>query len=266
MTRQELIHQIRIKKSFLSIGLDTDIKKIPTHLLEDEDPILSFNKAIIDATKQYCVAYKINTAFYEANGPKGWQSMLDTLKLIPENILTIADAKRGDIGNTSEMYAHAFFDQMNFDAITLAPYMGRDSIAPFFKFKNKWGIVLALTSNKGSEDYEQQKMGDEFLFEKVIKTTCKIGDENNLMFVVGATKAEDLLLIRKHAAKHFLLVPGIGAQGGNLDEVVQFGMNEDVGLLINSSRNIIYASNEKDFADVAAIEAKKIAKQMNSYL
>ncbi len=266
MTRQELIQQIRSKKTFLCVGLDTDIKKIPSHLLADEDPIYSFNKAIIEATKNYCIAYKINTAFYEANGFKGWQSMMRTVELIPKNILTIADAKRGDIGNTSDMYARAFFEQMNFDAITLAPYMGKDSIEPFFKYKNKWGIVLALTSNTGSADYEQQKIGNEFLYEKVIKSTCEIADENNLMFVVGATKPEEFLLVRKHAAKHFLLVPGVGAQGGSLDEVVKFGMNEDVGLLVNSSRNIIYASNGKDFADAAASEAKNIAHQMSSYL
>ncbi|MCF8429256.1 MAG: orotidine-5'-phosphate decarboxylase [Bacteroidia bacterium] len=266
MTKQELIAEIKSKKSFLCVGLDTDLTKIPKHLLATEDPIFEFNKAIIEATKDYCVSYKINTAFYEAEGISGWQSMAKTLALIPNNILTIADAKRGDIGNTSNMYAKAFFDKMNFDAITLAPYMGNDSLAPFFEYKNKWGIVLALTSNAGSADYEQQKINDKFLFEHVIKNTCKLATDEQLMFVVGATKPQDFTIIRKHAPTHFLLVPGVGAQGGSLAEVVKYGKIDEIGLLINASRSIIYASNGLDFADAAMAEAKKMASEMSEYI
>ncbi len=266
MTKQELIAEIKLKKSFLCVGLDTDLTKIPKHLLTLEDPIFEFNKAIIEATKEYCVSYKINTAFYEAEGISGWQSMAKTLALIPRNILTIADAKRGDIGNTSNMYAKAFFEKMNFDAITLAPYMGNDSLAPFFEYKNKWGIVLALTSNAGSADYEQQKIDNEFLFEHVIKNTCKLATDEQLMFVVGATKPQDFTIIRKHAPTHFLLVPGVGAQGGSLAEVVKYGKTAEIGLLINASRSIIYASNGLDFADAAMAEAKKISLEMNEYV
>ena len=266
MTKQELITEIKSKKSFLCVGLDTDLTKIPKHLLATEDPIFEFNKAIIEATKDYCVSYKINTAFYEAEGISGWNSMAKTLALIPNNILTIADAKRGDIGNTSNMYAKAFFEKMNFDAITLAPYMGNDSLAPFFEHKNKWGIVLALTSNAGSADYEQQKINDEFLFEHVIKNTCKLASDEQLMFVVGATKPQDFIIIRKHAPAHFLLVPGVGAQGGSLAEVVKYGKTDEIGLLINASRSIIYASNGLDFAEAAMAEAKKIALEMSEYI
>jgi len=266
VTKQELIQQINSKKSFLCIGLDTDLTKIPKHLLSSEDPVFEFNKAIIEATKDYCVSYKINTAFYEAEGISGWQSMAKTLALIPENILTIADAKRGDIGNTSNMYAKAFFEKMNFDAITLAPYMGNDSLAPFFEYKNKWGIVLALTSNAGSADYEQQKIGEEFLYERVIKNTCTLASDEQLMFVVGATKPQDFITIRKHAPNHFLLVPGVGAQGGSLAEVVKYGKIEGIGLLINASRSVIYASNGLDFADAAKAEAKKLSLEMSAYL
>ncbi|MES2725821.1 MAG: orotidine-5'-phosphate decarboxylase [Bacteroidota bacterium] len=266
MTKQELINQIKAKRNFLCIGLDTDLAKIPAHLLDTEDPVFEFNKAIIAATKDYCVCYKINTAFYEANGIKGWQSMAKTLAEIPADILTIADAKRGDIGNTSNMYAKAFFESMNFDAITLAPYMGNDSLAPFFEYKNKWGIVLALTSNAGSADYEQQKIDEEFLYERVIKNTCKLATDNNLMFVVGATKPQDFITIRKHAANHFLLVPGVGAQGGSLAEVVKYGMNSDIGLLINASRSIIYASNGINFAEEAQAEAKRMCEEMSAYI
>lgn len=266
MKKQDLIDQIHIKKSFLCVGLDTDLTKIPQHLLSFEDPIFEFNKAIIEATKDYCVCYKINTAFYEAEGVKGWESMAKTLALIPENILTIADAKRGDIGNTSNMYAKAFFQNLNFDAITLAPYMGNDSLAPFFQYPNKWGIVLALTSNAGSADYEQQKINEEFLYELVIKNTTKLATDEQLMFVVGATKPQDFITIRKHAPTHFLLVPGIGAQGGSLAEVVKYGKNADVGLLINASRSIIYASNGFDFAEAATNEAKLLSKEMSLYL
>jgi orotidine-5'-phosphate decarboxylase len=266
LTKQELIAEIKRNKSFLCVGLDTDLTKIPKHLLTLEDPIFEFNKAIIEATKDYCVSYKINTAFYEAEGISGWQSMAKTLALIPSNILTIADAKRGDIGNTSNMYAKAFFEKMNFDAITLAPYMGNDSLAPFFEHKNKWGIVLALTSNAGSADYEQQKIDNEFLFEHVIKNTCKLATDEQLMFVVGATKPQDFTIIRKHAPTHFLLVPGVGAQGGSLAEVVKYGKTAEIGLLINASRSIIYASNGLDFADAAMAEAKKISLEMNEYV
>jgi orotidine-5'-phosphate decarboxylase len=266
VTKQELINQIKEKKTFLCVGLDTDLAKIPAHLLSLEDPIFEFNKAIIEATKDFCVSYKINTAFYEALGVSGWQSMAKTLSIIPNNILTIADAKRGDIGNTSNMYAKAFFEQMNFDAITLAPYMGNDSLAPFFEYKNKWGIVLALTSNAGSADYEQKKIEGEFLYEHVIKNTCTLASDNNLMYVVGATKPQDFITIRKHAPKHFLLVPGVGAQGGSLAEVVKYGMIGDIGLLINASRSIIYASNGRDFAEAARDEAQKMSLEMSAYL
>jgi orotidine-5'-phosphate decarboxylase len=266
LKKQELITEIKSKKSFLCVGLDTDLTKIPKHLLATEDPIFEFNKAIIEATKDYCVSYKINTAFYEAEGISGWQSMAKTLALIPNNILTIADAKRGDIGNTSNMYAKAFFEKMNFDAITLAPYMGNDSLAPFFEHKNKWGIVLALTSNAGSADYEQQKINDEFLFEHVIKNTSKLATDEQLMFVVGATKPQDFTIIRKHAPTHFLLVPGVGAQGGSLAEVVKYGKTDEIGLLINASRSIIYASNGFDFAEAANTEAKKMALEMSEYI
>jgi orotidine-5'-phosphate decarboxylase len=266
LTKQELITEIKSKKSFLCVGLDTDLTKIPKHLLANEDPIFEFNKAIIEATKDYCVSYKINTAFYESEGISGWQSMAKTLALIPNNILTIADAKRGDIGNTSNMYAKAFFEKMNFDAITLAPYMGNDSLAPFFEYKNKWGIVLALTSNAGSADYEQQKINDEFLFEHVIKNTSKLANDDQLMFVVGATKPQDFTIIRKHAPSHFLLVPGVGAQGGSLAEVVKYGKTDEIGLLINASRSIIYASNGLDFAEAAMAEAKKMAIEMSEYI
>lgn len=266
MNREQLISEIRQKKSFLCVGLDTDIKKIPTHLLDREDPVFEFNKAIIDATKDYCVAYKINTAFFEANGAKGWVSMEKTLQYIPKNIFTIADAKRGDIGNTSHMYARAFFETLSFDSITLAPYMGKDSIEPFFQYKGKWGIVLALTSNEGSKDYEQEKMGEDFLYERVLKTTSAFTNSGNAMFVVGATKAEEFLRIRKIVPNHFLLVPGVGVQGGSLADVVKYGMNPDIGLLINASRSIIYASSNTDFAEKAKEEAKKMANEMASYL
>jgi orotidine-5'-phosphate decarboxylase len=266
LTKQELIAEIRKKKSFLCVGLDTDLDLIPKHLLSLPDPVFEFNKAIIEATKDYCVSYKINTAFYEAEGIKGWESMQKTLALIPKNILTIADAKRGDIGNTSNRYAKAFFEQLSFDAITLAPYMGNDSLAPFFEYKNKWGIVLALTSNAGSADYEQQMINDEYLFELVVKNTCKLATSEQLMFVVGATKPQDFIRIRKHAPNHFLLVPGVGAQGGSLSEVVKYGKTDEVGLLINASRSIIYASKGSDFAEAAKAEAKKLSLEMSAFI
>jgi orotidine-5'-phosphate decarboxylase len=265
-THDNLVAEINRKQSFLCVGLDTDITKIPKHLLSEPDPIFAFNKAIIDATEPYCVSYKINTAFFEANGASGWESMQKTLDYIPTNCFKIADAKRGDIGNTSDQYAKAFFKTLNADAVTLAPYMGNDSLEPFFKYEGKWGIVLALTSNPGSKDYEQQKVGEKFLFEVVVENTCKIGSKENLMFVVGATKPEEFSIIRKYAPSHFLLVPGVGAQGGSLKDVVKFGLTQNVGLLINASRSIIYASDGLDFASKAASEAKKLQLEMSTYL
>lgn len=262
----KLVSEIRRKKSFLCVGLDTDISKIPAHLLSEPDPIFAFNKAIIDATEPYCVSYKINTAFFEAAGAAGWESMKRTFDYIPKHCFSIADAKRGDIGNTSNQYAKAFFETLNADAVTLAPYMGNDSLAPFFEYQGKWGIVLALTSNPGSADYEQQKIGDKFLFELVLENSCKLGSSQNLMFVVGATKPEEFKTIRKYAPNHFLLVPGVGAQGGSLKEVVKFGMNQDIGLLINASRSIIYASNQSDFAEKAAAEAIRLQQEMAEYI
>ncbi|MBC7381559.1 MAG: orotidine-5'-phosphate decarboxylase [Bacteroidia bacterium] len=266
LNRKELIEQIHLKKSFLCVGLDSDKTKIPKHLLLEPDPLFSFNKAIIDATKDLCVAYKINTAFFEADGWQGWQSMQKTFDYISSDILKIADAKRGDIGNTSHQYAKAFFHTLKADALTLAPYMGNDSLAPFFQYPGHWGIVLALTSNKGSADYEQQKVGTEFLYERVIRNTCNLGSSENLMFVVGATKPHEFKIIRNHAPDHFLLVPGIGAQGGNLSEVVKYGRNKDVGLLVNASRSIIYAGNDAGFTDNARKEAKKIQLEMSAFL
>lgn len=255
MTRQFLIEQILSKRSFLCVGLDTDINKIPKHLQSNTDAVFQFNKQIIDATKGYCVAYKINTAFYEALGSKGWDAMEKTVNYIPKEHLKIADAKRGDIGNTSSQYAKAFFETLNFDAVTVAPYMGEDSIKPFLEYKNKWTIVLGLTSNAGSKDFEQQKIGDEFLYEKVLRKVSEWGNADNLMFVIGATKATELESIRKIIPEHFLLVPGVGSQGGSLEDVCKYGMNKDCGLLVNASRAIIYAGDKEDFAE----EAKKIA-------
>ncbi len=266
MKRTDLVNQIKQKGTFLCVGLDTDIQKIPSFLLSEKNPVLAFNKAIIDATKDHCVSYKINTAFYESLGTKGWETMEETLAYLPSNQFSIADAKRGDIGNTSDMYARAFFETLHFDSVTLAPYMGRDSIEPFFKYENKWGIVLALTSNPGSADYEQQSIGADKLYERVIKHTTSFTTENNLMFVVGATKAEELKNIRSHIPYHFLLVPGVGAQGGSLSDVAKYGMNRDCGLLINASRSIIYASSDANFADAAASEAKRMADEMKTLL
>ena len=263
MTRQELITQIKKKQSFLCIGLDTDIKKIPLHLLKLEDPVFEFNKQIIDATKEFCVAYKPNIAFYESMGVSGWNSLQKTLNYIPNNILTIADAKRGDIGNTSRMYANLFFENMNFDAITVAPYMGEDSVTPFLKFKDKWSIVLALTSNKGGLDFQkiEDKNGKK-LFEKVLETSKEWGSLENMMYVVGATRAEELVEIRAIVPDHFLLVPGVGAQGGSLKDVAKYGLNSDCGLLVNSSRGIIYAGNGINFEEQAQAEAKKLQQEM----
>jgi orotidine-5'-phosphate decarboxylase len=281
MTRKQLVEQIQIKKSYLCVGLDTDITKIPTHLQSHPNAVFEFNKAIIDATKDLCVAYKINTAFYEAMGLKGWEAMEQTVHYIPNECFTIADAKRGDIGNTSTQYATAFFKTLPFDSITVAPYMGEDSVKPFLQFENKWAIVLGLTSNPGSTDFEQRLLvsddtnqgnGDdtnqanEFLYESVLKKVSTWGNADNLMFVVGATKASGLADIRKIIPDNFLLVPGVGFQGGSLADVSKYGMNKDCGLLVNASRAIIYASEKEDFA----VEARAIAQQyqieMASYL
>jgi len=263
MTRKELIEQIRIKQSFLCVGLDTDLSKIPPYLLETEDPIFEFNKAIIDATKDFAVAYKPNIAFYECYGPKGWESLKKTIDYIPKNIFTIADAKRGDIGNTSTYYAKTFFEYLNCDSVTVAPYMGEDSVTPFLEFDNKWVILLALTSNKGANDFQftQDASGEE-LYKKVLRKSCEWGSDENLMFVVGATRAEGIGEVRKMVPNHFFLVPGVGAQGGSLEDVANYGWNQDCGLLVNSSRGIIYASNGHDFAEKAAIEAEKLQKEM----
>lgn len=263
MTKAELVAQIKAKKSFLCVGLDTDLDKIPPHLLDTEDPIFEFNKAIIDATKDFCVAYKPNIAFYECHGPKGWESLQKTIDYIPKNIFTISDAKRGDIGNTSKYYAKTFFENMSFDSVTVAPYMGEDSVTPFMEFKDKWVILLALTSNKGALDFQMIKdeNGDEF-FKSVLAKSSKWGSDENLMYVVGATRAEGIGEVRKIVPNHFFLVPGVGAQGGSLEDVVQYGWNEDCGLLVNSSRGIIYASKETDFAEKAGQAAKDIQQQM----
>lgn len=266
MTRKEIITEIIKKKSFLCVGLDTDINRIPKHLLDAEDPIFEFNKAIIDATKDYCVAYKPNIAFYESMGASGWESLRKTMDYIPSNIFTIADAKRGDIGNTSKMYAKTFFEQYNFDSVTIAPYMGVDSVSPFLEFDNKWAILLALTSNKGAEDFQFFQQNNQYLYERVLEKSQEWGSDQNMMYVVGATKASMLKEIRKIIPNHFLLVPGVGAQGGSLEEVVKYGMNKDCGLLVNSSRGIIYASSGKDFAHSAGLKAKELQEQMAEFL
>ena len=265
MNRQELITQIQQKKSFLCIGLDVDLAKIPTHLLAEEDPIFEFNKQIIDATHHLAVAFKPNTAFYEAYGLKGWEALEKTINYINTNypeLFTIADAKRGDIGNTSTMYAKAFFEDLNFDSVTVAPYMGSDSVEPFLAFKNKTTILLALTSNKGGLDFQGLKTENEELYKTILKTALTWKNSENLMFVVGATKAEYFEDIRKIVPNHFLLVPGIGAQGGNLQDVCKFGLTKDCGLLINSSRGIIYAGNDENFALKAKEEARKLQQEM----
>lgn len=265
MTTNQLISQIKKKKSFLCIGLDVDLNKIPPYLLKEEDPIFAFNKAIIDATHHLCVAYKPNTAFYEAYGLKGWKSLERTIRYLnkkhPE-IFTIADAKRGDIGNTSTMYAKAFFEDLAFDSVTVAPYMGKDSVEPFLAFKNKHTILLALTSNLGAFDFQTKTIDGKELYKQVLETSKTWEHSENLMYVVGATKAEFLADIRQIIPDSFLLVPGVGAQGGNLQDVCKYGMNNQVGLLINSSRGIIYASKENDFAKAAAIKAKELQQEM----
>ena len=270
MNKQQLIDNISRKKSFLCVGLDTDVDKIPEHLFDvTDDPIFEFNKQIIDATSDLCVAYKPNLAFYESIGLEGWDVLERTVDYIRTNYpdqFIIADAKRGDIGNTSAMYARTFFGNMDFDAVTIAPYMGEDSVAPFLTYENKWAIVLALTSNKGASDFQFIEEDGEKLFEKVLKTSKKWGTDENMMFVVGATKAEMLAEIRKIIPTHFLLVPGVGAQGGSLQEVAKYGMTDECGLLINSSRQIIYASSETDFAEKAREEALKVQQEMSKIL
>ena len=266
MTRQELINQIFAKKSFLCVGLDTDTKKIPQHLLAEEDPIFAFNKQIIDATAPYCVSYKPNLAFYEAFGIKGMVAFEKTVKYLQEhypNHFIIADAKRGDIGNTSAMYARTFFDEYDIDALTVAPYMGEDSVTPFLGYDGKWVVLLALTSNKGSHDFQLTRDENGVrLFEQVLKKSQQWGDANNMMYVVGATQGELFTDVRKIAPDHFLLVPGVGAQGGSLSEVCKYAMTKECGLLVNSSRGIIYASSGEDFATVAAQKAKELQEQM----
>lgn len=269
MTRQELIEQIKLKQSFLCVGLDTDLNKIPKHLLSDPDPVFAFNKAIIDATINFAVAYKPNLAFYEAMGINGLLSLKKTMEYLQKqspSVLAIADAKRGDIGNTSQQYAKAFFDpegDFNFDALTIAPYMGEDSVTPFIGFEEKWVILLALTSNKGAFDFQFTEDGNgRHLFENVLETSKKWGTPENMMYVVGATKADMLEKIRTIVPDNFLLVPGVGAQGGSLQEVCRYGLNKDCGLIVNSSRGIIYASNDTDFAQRAGEEAQKLQQQM----
>lgn len=267
MNRAELFEQIRKKNSYLCVGLDTDIAKIPSHLRNSADPVFEFNRQIIDATHAYCVAYKPNIAFYEALGSKGWESLEKTLAYIPKDCFTIADAKRGDIGNTSALYAKAFFEQINFDSITVAPYMGEDSVKPFLGFKNKWVILLAHTSNPGSSDFQliESKSGKR-LYEEVIIKSRQWGTPEQLMYVVGATRADKIADIRKLAPEHFFLVPGIGAQGGDLAETSKYGLTRQCGLLVNSTRAIIYASSGKDFATAAAHEAKAVKEEMSRLL
>ncbi|MBR3478766.1 MAG: orotidine-5'-phosphate decarboxylase [Bacteroidaceae bacterium] len=270
MNRQELIKEIKEKQTFLCVGLDTDIKKIPQHLLHEEDPIYSFNRAIIDATAPYCVAYKPNLAFYECGGLNGWKSLDKTIHYLRENYphhLIIADAKRGDIGNTSKMYARCFFEEMGVDALTVAPYMGEDSVTPFLEYPDKWVILLALTSNKGSHDFQlTEDATGERLFEKVLRQSQQWADADRMMYVVGATQGKLFEDIRKVVPEHFLLVPGIGAQGGSLEEVCKYGMTKDCGLIVNSSRAIIFADSTERFAEVAAEKAKEVQQQMAELL
>lgn len=270
MNRSELVNQIKTKRSFLCVGLDTDLKKMPEHLLKEEDPIFAFNKAIIDATADYCVSYKPNLAFYEAFGVKGLISFEKTIKYLKENYpnhFIVADAKRGDIGNTSAMYARTFFEEYDVDSLTVAPYMGEDSVTPFLGYQDKWVILLALTSNKGSHDFQlTEDVNGERLFEKVLHTSQNWGNADNMMYVVGATQGRMFEDIRKIVPNHFLLVPGVGAQGGSLEEVCKYGMNKDCGLLVNSSRGIIYASKGEDFAEKAAKNAKELQQQMDKEL
>ena len=269
MTYDQLFEQIKKKRSFLCVGLDSDIAKIPSHLLEEEDPVFAFNKAIVDATAEVAIAYKPNIAFYESRGVEGWQSLERTMKYIkttyPE-IFTIADAKRGDIGNTSQMYAKAFLETLDFDAITVAPYMGEDSVTPFLQYEGKWVVLLALTSNKGAFDFQFFAENGEKLYERVLKKSQEWGNDRNMMYVVGATKADMLEGIRKIVPEHFLLVPGVGAQGGSLEEVARYGMNNHCGLIVNSSRGIIFADKTENFARRAGEEARKLQADMERLL
>ncbi|PWL28327.1 orotidine-5'-phosphate decarboxylase [uncultured Roseivirga sp.] len=267
MNKKDLFGQIKAKSSYLCVGLDTDIQKIPEHLKKADDPLFEFNKQIIDATIDYAVAYKPNIAFYEAHGLKGWESLMKTIEYIPKEAFVIADAKRGDIGNTSKMYARAFFEEMNCDAITVAPYMGEDSVKPFLDFKNKWVILLALTSNAGGKDFQNLTLeSGEEVYERVLSKSQEWGSAEELMYVVGATKAEALKNIRQIVPDHFLLVPGVGAQGGSLEEVSKYGMNSECGLLVNSSRGIIYKDSSEAFAQVAGQEANSLQQEMSKYL
>lgn len=267
MNKKDLFGQIKAKSSYLCVGLDTDIQKIPEHLKKADDPLFEFNKQIIDATIDYAVAYKPNIAFYEAHGLKGWESLMKTIEYIPKEAFVIADAKRGDIGNTSKMYARAFFEEMNCDAITVAPYMGEDSVKPFLEFKNKWVILLALTSNAGGKDFQNLTLDSgEEVYERVLSKSQEWGSAEELMYVVGATKAEALKNIRQIVPDHFLLVPGVGAQGGSLEEVSKYGMNSECGLLVNSSRGIIYKDSSEAFAQVAGQEASSLQQEMSKYL
>lgn len=270
MNKKQLFEQIQLKKSFLCIGLDPVLEKLPKHLLKYNDPILEFNKQIIDATNDLCVAFKPNTAFYESRGVKGWDTLVKTWQHFPKNVFTIADAKRGDIGNTSAMYAQAFFDEssseMSFDSITVAPYMGKDSVSPFLGYPGKWVILLALTSNEGSQDFQIIQSDDVKLYEQVIKTSSTWANSEQLMYVVGATKAQEFKNIRQLAPNNFILVPGVGAQGGSLADVCKYGLNEECGLLVNSARNIIYASDGVDFADKAREEALLLQTEMEQIL
>ncbi|MBM3920466.1 MAG: orotidine-5'-phosphate decarboxylase [Sphingomonadales bacterium] len=266
MTREELVYQIFSKNSYLCTGLDTEMGKLPIHLPKNGDAMVEFNRQIINATLPYSVSYKINTAFYEQYGARGWEWMEQTLDYLPKSVFRIADAKRGDIGNTSTMYARAFFEALSFDAVTVAPYMGKDSLRPFLEFKDKWIICLALTSNPGHADFQMQGYEGKKLYERVIETVCKWGNPDNLMFVVGATRADYVAEIRKTIPEHFLLVPGVGAQGGSLSDISRAGLNKDAGLLVNSSRGILYASSGEDFAEAAAEEARKLQTVMAQHL
>lgn len=269
MTYDQLFEQIKKKRSFLCVGLDSDIAKIPSHLLEEEDPVFAFNKAIVDATAEVAIAYKPNIAFYECRGVEGWRSLEKTVAYIKENypeIFTIADAKRGDIGNTSQMYAKAFLETLDFDAITVAPYMGEDSVTPFLQYEGKWVVLLALTSNKGAFDFQFFEQEGERLYERVLRKSQEWGNDRNMMYVVGATKADMLEGIRKIVPEHFLLVPGVGAQGGSLEEVARYGMNNYCGLIVNSSRGIIFADKTENFARRAGEEARKLQADMERLL
>jgi orotidine-5'-phosphate decarboxylase len=267
MHRNELVAQIKKKKSVLCVGLDTDASKLPLHLQNDPNGILLFNKAIIDATKEYTVAYKINTAFYEAMGIKGWEIMQDTLAYIPKEIFTIADAKRGDIGNTATQYAKTFFETYPYDSVTVAPYMGADSVQPFLAFENKWAIVLGLTSNPGSQDFQMLSLADQsFLYERVLKTVSSWGTSENTMFVIGATRADQLQNVRSILPHHFLLIPGVGAQGGDVATVCEHALTDDGGILINVSRGIIYASSQEDFASKAQDAARMYQQEMQQFI